>query len=145
MPGPAPPRELIERTLREQGVTYEQLVAFMLMDHEEYEEQSAELERFAGDLRGRMRIMISNYTPEAPQEAQPAIEEIALSPIHTAEEYDIEFSAEEYDLEFAAEENNSFINFRRNLAFEDLRELEMDMAEFMVDYAAQPKTPICVK
>jgi hypothetical protein len=92
-----------------------------------------------------MRIMISNYTPEAPQEAQPAIEEIALSPIHTAEEYDIEFSAEEYDVEFAAEENNSFINFRRNLAFEDLRELEMDMAEFMVDYAAQPKTPICVK
>ena len=158
---PAPPKEDIVRMLREQDVTYEQLVAWILVDHEEYEQQSDELERFAGDLWGRMRIMISNYTPvqapasvEAPTpvEAPVAIEEkvqepntlpadleISLSPIHSVEEYEL------YEFKFAAEENDSFINFRRNLAFDDLHELEMEIAEFMIDYAAQPKTPICVK
>ena len=150
--GPAPPREFIESTLREQGITYEQLVAWIIMDHEEYEEQSDELERFAGDLWGRMRIMISNYTPvepeaiieepapeeaPAPVEAPEAIEEFALSPIHIEDE--------DYDFEFAVEENDSFINFTRNIAFEDLSDLEMDLAEFMIDYTAQPKTPICVR
>jgi hypothetical protein len=136
--GPAPPRQDIVRMLREQDVTYEQLVAFMLMDHEEYEEQTDELERFAGDLWGRMRMMISNYMPEAP--APEVLEEVVppeadLSSIYADDE--------EYDIEFEDLGGFSFVEDRSHL-YKDLDEIRMDLAQFMVDYAAQPKTSICV-
>jgi hypothetical protein len=72
---PIPSREFVTRSLQEQGVTYEQLAAWILMDHEEYESQYEEIENFSGDLWGKLRVMITNYRPaepEAPAEEAPA-------------------------------------------------------------------------
>ena len=76
---PIPSREFVTRSLQEQGVTYEQLAAWILMDHEEYESQYEEIENFSGDLWGKLRVMITNYRPaepEAPAEEAPAAEDI---------------------------------------------------------------------
>jgi hypothetical protein len=42
----------------------EDLVKIMLQQHEEYQSQSEYLERVDDELFGKMRIIISNFTPE---------------------------------------------------------------------------------
>jgi hypothetical protein len=53
----------VTQKLIEQGVTMEQLVRSLLLDHEEYESDES-LERTDDELFGKARIIISNYTPE---------------------------------------------------------------------------------
>jgi hypothetical protein len=54
---------IVTQKLVEQGVTLEQLVKSLLLDHEEYESDDS-LERTDDELFGKVRIIISNYTPE---------------------------------------------------------------------------------
>jgi len=64
-----PTTDFVAQKLREQGVTFEQLVHMMCnLDHNEYIDDDA-AERFSDELFGKMRIIISNYTPE---QADPA-------------------------------------------------------------------------
>jgi hypothetical protein len=142
IPAPAPSREAIVRMLRRQEVTYEELVAWILLDHEEYENQYDELERFSGDLWGRIRIMIGN------QEAwrQEVLEEIAGGPVE-AEPVEAELAPFEVDIApipLEEEDNDECFALNRSHLFNDLDDISMDLARFMVEYAAQPKTPICV-
>lgn len=135
IPAPAPPREVIERTLRAQGVTYEQLVAWILLDHEEFENQYDELERFSGDLWGRIRIMIGNHeAAEEPVEAVP----VEAPHVEAPFECDIEPIPHDED-----DDDECLVVDRRHV-YNDLDEIRMDLARFMAEYAAQPKTPICV-
>ena len=54
---------VVTQKLVEQGVTIEQLVKALLLDHEEYESDDS-LERTDDELFGKVRMIISNYTPE---------------------------------------------------------------------------------
>lgn len=68
-----PTTDFVAQKLREQGVTFEQLVKMLCnLDHEEYNGDD-EAERFGDELFGKMRIIISNYQPEqaAPAPAIP--------------------------------------------------------------------------
>ena len=49
--------------LQQQGVSYEQLVKTVLLNHEEYADDE-EAERLDDTIFGKIRIMVSNYTPE---------------------------------------------------------------------------------
>jgi len=60
---PPPPVDSVTRSLREQGVTYEELVATILSDHQEYADDKT-LDRVQRSIWGRFRVFISNYTPE---------------------------------------------------------------------------------
>jgi hypothetical protein len=58
-----PTTQFVSDKLREQGISYEQLVSLILnRDHEEYESET--LERLDGEIFGKIRIIVSNYTPE---------------------------------------------------------------------------------
>jgi len=64
-----PTTDFVAQKLREQGVTFEQLVKMICnLDHEEYSEDDA-AERFSDELFGKIRIIVSNYQPE---QAAPA-------------------------------------------------------------------------
>jgi hypothetical protein len=162
-----PPPSLVEviHFFRDQDVSYEQLVAFILLDHEEYDSQVHDLERFSGDLWGRLRILISNYTPPAAlQDAdQDPIQDADQEPVQDAEQIfndedlDIDALLSEWDstiyssseseidlLDLEIEEDGSFFIQDRHLTIADLDELRVDLDMFMVDFSAQPKIPICV-
>lgn len=73
-----PTTDFVAQKLREQGVTFGQLVKMMCnLDHEEYEDEE-EAERFGDELFGKIRIIVSNYTPE--KAAESAQEEPAVPP-----------------------------------------------------------------
>jgi hypothetical protein len=55
-----PSLEFIVQALKEQGVTYEQLVANALVEYEEYEENES-FETISDTLWGKLRTIISNY------------------------------------------------------------------------------------
>lgn len=60
-----PTTDFVAQKLREQGVTFEQLVKAMCQtDHEEYEDDEA-AQRLGSQLFGKIRIIVSNYTPRA--------------------------------------------------------------------------------
>ena len=61
---PVPTASFIANKLTQQGVTMEDLVKIMLLNHGEYDRQSEHLERAEGELFGKMRIIISNFTSE---------------------------------------------------------------------------------
>jgi hypothetical protein len=58
-----PTCEFIARKLVEQGVTMENIVKTLLVHHDEYDLQNEQLERAEDELFGKMRIIISNFTP----------------------------------------------------------------------------------
>lgn len=58
-----PSAEYITQKLTQQGVTMEQLVKAMLINHDEYENEDT-FRCVEGDLFGKLRIIISNYSPE---------------------------------------------------------------------------------
>ena len=74
-----PTTQFVSNKLREQGITYEQLVSLILLHgHEEYESET--LERLDNEVFGKIRIIVSNYTPEqavVEDETIPALEEVA--------------------------------------------------------------------
>ena len=70
-----PSAAFITQKLVEQGVTMEQLIKALLKDHEEYDAEEDEALRFDDEIFGKMRIIISNYTPEQAAAPQPAQQE----------------------------------------------------------------------
>jgi hypothetical protein len=59
-----PTTDFVAQRLKEQGVTFEQLIHMLCnIEHEEYEDNDA-AERFCDELFGKIRIIVSNYTPE---------------------------------------------------------------------------------
>jgi hypothetical protein len=60
---PVPSAEFLAKKIIEDGVTIEQMVQALLLSHAEYEDNE-EFERIDSELYGKLRIIISNYTPE---------------------------------------------------------------------------------
>jgi hypothetical protein len=75
-PSPA----FITQKLVEQGVTMEQLIKALLKDHDEYDEEEEEFIRLDDELFGKMRIIISNYTPEQAVAPEPQPVEVVPEP-----------------------------------------------------------------
>ena len=61
---PIPTASFIAERLTQQGVTMEDLVKTLLLQHDEYESQNEQLERADNEMFGKLRIIISNFTPE---------------------------------------------------------------------------------
>jgi hypothetical protein len=60
---PKPSAALIAKKLSDQGITMEDLVKCMLLNHEEYDENET-YEAKENEIFGKFRIIISNYRPE---------------------------------------------------------------------------------
>ena len=59
-----PSTDFVAQKLREQGVTFEQMVHMLCnLDHQEFREDE-QAERFNGELFGKIRIILSNYSPD---------------------------------------------------------------------------------
>jgi hypothetical protein len=57
-----PSVDAVVKSLKDQGITYEQMVRLILYhDHEEYDFLNADL--FTDELFGKIRIMVSNFVP----------------------------------------------------------------------------------
>ncbi len=57
-----PTVDAVVKSLKDQGITYEQMVRLILYhDHEEYDFLNAD--HFTDELFGKIRIMVSNYVP----------------------------------------------------------------------------------
>jgi len=67
----APSLEFVAQKMKEQGITYEELVANALTEYEEYEDNEA-FQTTSGNLWGKIRNVISNYSTEG----QNALDEI---------------------------------------------------------------------
>jgi hypothetical protein len=61
---PIPTASFIAQKLTQQGVTMEDLVKTLLLHHDEYESQNEQLQRTDSEMYGRLRSIISNFTPE---------------------------------------------------------------------------------
>jgi hypothetical protein len=61
---PKPSVEYLTYKLIREGVTMEQLVKTLLLQHEEYEENEEEFDHVSDNLFGRIRIILSNFKPE---------------------------------------------------------------------------------
>ena len=70
-----PTPAFIAARLVEQGVTMEDLVKVLLLDHDEYESQFPEFEHNESVQFGRLRIIISNFTPEQQQQQQAPLQQ----------------------------------------------------------------------
>ena len=81
-----PTTDFVAQRLREQGVTFDQVIHMICnLYHSEYTEYER-ADRFDGELFGKIRIIVSNYTPEqgaptpvaqvssTPQDQQPVID-----------------------------------------------------------------------
>ena len=77
-----PSAEYIAQSLSDQGVTVEQLVKALLIDHEEYEDEET-FERINDELFGKLRVIISNYTPGAEAKNTPEVDEHQIAPQET--------------------------------------------------------------
>jgi hypothetical protein len=73
-----PTPAFIAQKLIDQGVTMEQLIKGLLIDHQEYESHEDEFDRINDEIFGKMRIIISNYTPE---QAIPAPAPTPVAPV----------------------------------------------------------------
>ena len=61
---PIPTASFIAQKLTQQGITMEDLVKALLLQHDEYDSQTEQLERADSEMYGRLRRIISNFTPE---------------------------------------------------------------------------------
>lgn len=79
-----PSINFVAQKLREQGVTFEQLVQTICSnEHEEYEDDESG-ERIADELFGKIRIIVSNYTPEqAPEQSPNAAHPVPVPVVET--------------------------------------------------------------
>lgn len=79
-----PTTDFVAQKLKDQGVTFEQLVKIICeYDHEEYEDDEV-AERLGSELFGKIRIIVSNYTPEQ------AITQVSRVTVATGPEVDFE-------------------------------------------------------
>lgn len=96
-----PTTDFVAQKLREQGVTFEQLVkAICQNEHEEYEDDEA-AQRLGSELFGKIRIIVSNYTPE-----QAVVPVQQPAPAETQ-------SIAQLSLDFAAQPKLSKLSFTR--------------------------------
>jgi len=65
-----PSASFVAQKLQQQGVSYEQLVKMLLLQHEEYADKE-DFERLDDETFGKIRIIVSNYTPEQAAEPVP--------------------------------------------------------------------------
>lgn len=72
-----PSASFVAQKLQEQGITYEQLVKMILLQHDEYAEDE-EAERLDNETFGKVRIIVSNYTPE--QAVESVSQESVITP-----------------------------------------------------------------
>jgi hypothetical protein len=70
---PVPSAEFLAKKMIEDGVTMEQMVQALLLSHAEYEDNE-EFERIDSELYGKLRIIISNYTPAEQNNEPPKID-----------------------------------------------------------------------
>ena len=61
---PKPTSQFIAQKLGEQGITLEDMVKCLLIEHEEYTEEEDIYERVSDEMYGKLRIIISNFTSE---------------------------------------------------------------------------------
>jgi hypothetical protein len=73
-----PSAGFIAQTLTEQGVTVEQLVKALMADHEEYQDDD-DVERINDELFGKLRIIISNYTPGDQAKNRPEVDDLQIA------------------------------------------------------------------
>lgn len=66
---PKPTASFITEKLMRRGITFEDMVKVLLLQHEEYENESEDHETTDDKIFGEMRIIISNYTREQQQAA----------------------------------------------------------------------------
>jgi hypothetical protein len=65
---PIPSSEIITERLTQQGVTMEDLVKILMLNHDEYQLHlfdNSQFERLEGEVFGKMRVIISNFNPES--------------------------------------------------------------------------------
>jgi hypothetical protein len=74
-----PSAGFVAQTLTDQGVTVEQLVKALMADHEEYQDDD-DVERINDELFGKLRIIISNYTPGDQVKNRPEVDELQIAP-----------------------------------------------------------------
>jgi len=74
---PRPSASFIADKLVEEGITMETIVKALLKDHEEYDADEEEFMQIDDELFGKLRVIISNYTPVSPSQPDPvtALEE----------------------------------------------------------------------
>ena len=78
---PIPSAEFLAKKMIEDGVTIEQMVKALLLSHAEYEDNE-EFDRVDNELYGKLRIIISNYTPEQNSEPPKLDHQNLLSIMH---------------------------------------------------------------
>jgi len=66
---PKPSASFIAEKLMRRGITFEDMVKVLLLQHEEYENESEDHETTDDKIFGEMRIIISNFTREQEQAA----------------------------------------------------------------------------
>jgi hypothetical protein len=76
---PKPSLRYLTQKLTQQGVTMEQLVKTLLLEHEEYANMDEECTRASDELFGKIRIVVSNYDQddELPKDTPPMTDFIA--------------------------------------------------------------------
>lgn len=80
-----PSVEHLASKLVEQGVTMEMLLKCVLLNHEEYNNHplSDEFDRVDNDIFGKIRILVSNYSPDQPVTPAPRPVEPLSQPLMT--------------------------------------------------------------
>jgi hypothetical protein len=88
-----PSTTFVAQKLREQGVTFEQIIDMICkLDHNEYQTLANEsaAEEFDNVLFGKIRIIVSNYTPQQAVVPEP----VAPAPVTPAPAPEVDFAAQ---------------------------------------------------
>lgn len=76
-----PTTDFVAQKLREQGVTFEQMVNMICkLDHQEFGEDE-QAERFSNELFGKIRVILSNYDPDQPAQPVPQPPQLVSAPV----------------------------------------------------------------
>jgi hypothetical protein len=146
-----PSREFVTHSLRERGVTYEQLVAWLLCEHDEYEGQGEDLENFASNIWDKIRMIISNYSPSEPEvvpveqevvPVEPPLENPILGELEPNESPIPNFD-EWYNM-LLQDDDEDFYNLDRKCSFDDLDELRVELSDLWEHDFIVNTQPMCV-
>jgi hypothetical protein len=75
-----PSASFVAQKLEQQGVSYEQIVKVLLLNHEEFSEDET-IHRIDGEIFGKIRILLSNYTPEQAVTQPVVVQEPVVQPV----------------------------------------------------------------
>ena len=71
---PKPSAAFIAKKLTEQGVTMEEMVKTLLLNHDEYGNEEEGFSRVYYELFGKIRVLISNFQPEQEPKVKPLVQ-----------------------------------------------------------------------